>query len=297
MTRRRNLHASEVVFWQNLLTQTAALIQTVPDMDDTEIVIETTANGYNEFRKYWRKAEAGESEFMPIFLPWSIDTAYRARPSVGFEMTADERQLAELHELDAEQVCWRRNKISQLGDENRFCQECPLTPSEAFISSDFASFIAPELVLKPRKEKIEPHGPLLIGVDPAGNGPDRTSIAYRRGHVTKKIISKRSLDTAIVGNVESRGEGSHRNQRNNPMHLDLHQAPRCRARTRRGSLCQSPAMKNGRCRMHGGMSPGAPKGNKNALKHGRYTAEAIARRREVAELIRVAMRLTRRADG
>ena len=75
------------------------------------------------------------------------------------------------------------------------------------------------------------------------------------------------------------------------MHLDMHQALRCRARTRRGSLCQSPAMKNGRCRMHGGKSTGAPKGNKNALKHGCYTAEAIARRREVAELIRAAMEL------
>jgi hypothetical protein len=41
-----------------------------------------------------------------------------------------------------------------------------------------------------------------------------------------------------------------------------------------------------RCRMHGGTSPGAPKGNKNALKHGRYTAEAIAVRREVAVLLR-----------
>jgi len=47
-------------------------------------------------------------------------------------------------------------------------------------------------------------------------------------------------------------------------------------------------MKNGRCRMHGGPSPGAPKGNKNALKHGRYTAEAIARRRYVTELVRIA---------
>ena len=75
------------------------------------------------------------------------------------------------------------------------------------------------------------------------------------------------------------------------MHLHMHQAPRCRARTRRGSPCQSPAMKNGRCRMHGGTSPGAPKGNKNALKHGRYTAEAIARRREVAALIRAARQL------
>jgi hypothetical protein len=44
-------------------------------------------------------------------------------------------------------------------------------------------------------------------------------------------------------------------------------------------------MPNGRCRMHGGRSPGAPKGNRNAFKHGRYTVEAIASRREVAALI------------
>ena len=36
-------------------------------------------------------------------------------------------------------------------------------------------------------------------------------------------------------------------------------------------------MANGRCRMHGGKNPGAPKGNRNAYRHGRYTA--IAERR------------------
>jgi uncharacterized protein YjcR len=45
-------------------------------------------------------------------------------------------------------------------------------------------------------------------------------------------------------------------------------------------------MKNGRRRMHGGTSPGAPKGNKNAWKHGRYSAEAIATRREIATLLK-----------
>jgi hypothetical protein len=45
-------------------------------------------------------------------------------------------------------------------------------------------------------------------------------------------------------------------------------------------------MANGRCRMHGDKLKGGPKGNKHALKHGRYTAEAIAGRREVAALIR-----------
>jgi hypothetical protein len=39
--------------------------------------------------------------------------------------------------------------------------------------------------------------------------------------------------------------------------------------------------------MHGGAEgSGGQPGNRNALKHGRYTAEAIARRREVGELIR-----------
>jgi hypothetical protein len=45
--------------------------------------------------------------------------------------------------------------------------------------------------------------------------------------------------------------------------------------------------------MHGGTSPGAPKGNKNAFKHGRYGAEAIASRREVAALLRAMKAMAR----
>ena len=39
------------------------------------------------------------------------------------------------------------------------------------------------------------------------------------------------------------------------------------------------------CRMHGARA-GAPTGNANARKHGRYTVEAINQRREIAALIR-----------
>ena len=55
-------------------------------------------------------------------------------------------------------------------------------------------------------------------------------------------------------------------------------------------------MPNGRCRMHGGMSPGAPKGNKNAFKHGHYAAEAIASRREIAKLLRDARALVKQVS-
>ena len=68
--------------------------------------------------------------------------------------------------------------------------------------------------------------------------------------------------------------------------LPMHLSPRCGARTRSVRPCLSPAMPNGRCRMHGGLSTGAPRGNQNALKHGFYSAEAISRRRSMAILIR-----------
>jgi hypothetical protein len=56
-------------------------------------------------------------------------------------------------------------------------------------------------------------------------------------------------------------------------------------------------MANGRCRMHGGKSPGAAKGNSNALKHGRYTADAIAERRHLRVLLRGMKGLVEQVDG
>jgi len=51
--------------------------------------------------------------------------------------------------------------------------------------------------------------------------------------------------------------------------LPMHQARRCRARSKRsGKPCRSPAVRGFQvCRMHGA-GGGAPKGNCNALKHG-----------------------------
>jgi uncharacterized protein YjcR len=43
--------------------------------------------------------------------------------------------------------------------------------------------------------------------------------------------------------------------------------------------------------LHGGLSTGAPKGNKNALRHGRFTAEAVRQRQKVAAMVREARRL------
>ena len=64
-------------------------------------------------------------------------------------------------------------------------------------------------------------------------------------------------------------------------------APRCGAKTRRGTACQSPAVKDkSRCRFHGcGKGSGAPKGNTYALKHGKTTAEVKAFRAKIREAL------------
>ena len=69
-------------------------------------------------------------------------------------------------------------------------------------------------------------------------------------------------------------------------------APRCGARTRRGCPCRGPAMKNGRCRMHGGGSTGAKTAEGRArivaarTIHGRYSAESRAFQARLSALTR-----------
>jgi len=63
---------------------------------------------------------------------------------------------------------------------------------------------------------------------------------------------------------------------------------RCGAKTRSSHPCKSPAMPNGRCRMHGGKSPGAPCGSAHGrYKHGEYTKKAMRQKKETLELCRL----------
>jgi hypothetical protein len=66
--------------------------------------------------------------------------------------------------------------------------------------------------------------------------------------------------------------------------LPMHLSPRCGAYARTTSdACRNAAMANGRCRMHGGNSTGALKGNQNALVSGDHTEEAVEQRRQAAQ--------------
>jgi hypothetical protein len=70
--------------------------------------------------------------------------------------------------------------------------------------------------------------------------------------------------------------------------------PRCGARTRSGAPCKSPAMQNGRCRMHGGKSTG-PRTSEGLerirranTRHGNYSEERRRLMQAVRKLVREA---------
>jgi hypothetical protein len=87
----------------------------------------------------------------------------------------------------------------------------------------------------------------------------------------------------------------------NPMNQDLttrlnnmRGAPRCGAKTRGGTACRCPAVRGrARCRIHGGVSPGAPRGEENGnFKNGYWTAEAVEERQWTKEMLQLFAKAT-----
>lgn len=137
-----NLHLSELAFWEGDVEATlTGLFQAVPNLPDTMIIIESTANGFEKFKELWEQAVNGESDFIPLFVAWHEMPEY-AMPYSGFKLTAEEEKLKELYSLTNDQLEWRRwcirnncqNKIDQ------FKQEYPSNPEEAFLSTGSCIF-------------------------------------------------------------------------------------------------------------------------------------------------------------
>lgn len=107
-----------------------------------EINIECTPNGEdNIFYDRWIKAREGKSPYKAFFFPWWWSDDYRipegselALPEDMGELsyTGEELELIELHNLDEEQIRWRRWKIAE--KSGLFWQEYPEDEVSCFIT-------------------------------------------------------------------------------------------------------------------------------------------------------------------
>lgn len=131
------LHGSEVAVWRNGEELVSGLMQAVPLLPNTAIFLESTANGVGDFfHRTWQAAKRGESAFTPLFFPWKMHSEYRMKPSPEFSLTKEEKQLKREHNLEDEQLMWRREKMKEfVSNPEKFYQEYPLTDSEAFLAS------------------------------------------------------------------------------------------------------------------------------------------------------------------
>lgn len=202
------LHGSEVAFWANASEHAKGIMQAVPSEPGTEIILESTANGLgNFFHQQWQQAEAGLSDFRAIFVPWFWQDEYKRPIDSDFSLTPEETELAAWYGLSPEQLNWRRYKIAELSvtgqdGQKAFRQEYPNTPDEAFVTTGEDTYIQPDIVMRSRKCNAEPVGRLVIGVDPARFGDDRTCIIRRRGRVAYDLQSYSKKDTMeVVGLV------------------------------------------------------------------------------------------------
>ncbi|PHQ82905.1 MAG: hypothetical protein COB69_00205 [Phycisphaera sp.] len=187
-------HGSEVGFWPNAAEHAKGMLQTLPDGEGTEVIQESTGNGLNNyFHQQWKLAESGESDYIAIFVPWFWQDEYRKEVPEDFALSDSEEILASQYELDDEQIFWMRQKIAQLSADGTnglksFRQEYPCNAAEAFQSTGGDGLIAPDMVMKARKNKEKISGPLIVGVDPSRGG-DRFSLIKRCG---RKAYDKKS---------------------------------------------------------------------------------------------------------
>lgn len=143
----RFVHVSEAAFCnENIDRQILAIEQCLTP--NGQIIVESTANGFNFFSDMYSKAAQGESLYKPFFFGWVDDCLMFAEEYKQFA-----NRYVDLHgrlpskqELDGaelalynrgatiEQIVWRRLKISN-SSEAQFAQEFPSTPSEAFVST------------------------------------------------------------------------------------------------------------------------------------------------------------------
>lgn len=185
-------HGSEVAFWKNAEEHAKGVLQTVPDLPGTEVILESTANGMgNYYHQQWKMAEAGLSEFIAIFVPWYWQDEYRKELPEGFSITDDEVELKTRYDWDDEQVYWRRQKIVELSaggvdGERSFKQEYPNNAAEAFQITGGDGLIRPDVVLAARGREVNGNGPVIVGVDPSRGG-DRFAVIRRQGRKAYKV--------------------------------------------------------------------------------------------------------------
>jgi len=137
------VHLSEIEFFRDARTLMIGLNQAIPELPNTIMIGETTANGVGGyFYEQWHKAKRGETDWADLFFGWFEDNTYQKDVPAGFELTVEEQDILTKHKLTLRQMAWRRDCIKNKcdGSVDIFNQEYPAIDEEAFLVSGHCRF-------------------------------------------------------------------------------------------------------------------------------------------------------------
>ncbi len=181
------LHLSEAAFYGNTDDLSTGLMQGVATDINTEIIMESTANGVNNM--FYNLCMKGTdphalTRYKTLFIPWYIQDEYRETPPSRFKPSTKELELMELYGLSIDQIFWRRRKLEDEYNNDlwKFLQEYPCCLAEAFQSTG-NTLLKPEYVETARKNRayLDALAPMVMGVDGSGEGSNRTTLVIRQG--------------------------------------------------------------------------------------------------------------------
>lgn len=128
-----HLHLSELCFYPDM-----SIVTGVKEaMRNNGLVVrETTANGAGtDSHRLWLRSIEGKNNIKPHFFGWFEDEEYCSADQSAFELTPDETELKKALNLSWGQLRWRRKKIEDMDDPEKFPQEYPSSWEEAFLTS------------------------------------------------------------------------------------------------------------------------------------------------------------------
>lgn len=144
-------HLAEVARYRNSHSITEGIFGSLVSYPGSIGIMESTARGRKgTWHRLCRASQQKKLAWEFVFIEWFREPGYTMQVPESFELTGDEvgirKKVAEqLHyDLTDGQFAWRRDMMSQFeatdGDSEKFHQEFPMTPSEAFISSGLCAF-------------------------------------------------------------------------------------------------------------------------------------------------------------
>lgn len=153
------IHMSEVAFFPNLQKTVTALLSTVDATNKNSVVIyETTANGFNDYKKRWDKAMGGKSREMALFIPWFKDKTKRLPCDELPQMESWLYEKQRKFQLTNSQMMWYWNTYLEIGSKSEVLQEYPFEPTDSFITSGSSVFGTEFVAL--RKNEVLQEKPL-----------------------------------------------------------------------------------------------------------------------------------------